>query len=281
MRPEFNHRKTLPRVQVLRGFTIVEMVVVIAVVVILGSMSVGFIQNAIASYVSTEQNVFLSEMADVALRRINRDIHNALPNSVRVASDGANSFVEFVPIESAGRYRSGNNATGGGDPLQFALADSSFEVFGTPVDVASGSKLVIYNLGIAGADIYDGSNLVDLSSVGNGLSSLTFAAKTFNLASPNSRFFIVRTASTYACDMTNGKLLYYSGYNIQSSQPASFAALNALATPRVVVDNIVGCSMDYTPGVLQRSGLVTIALHLAKNGGVVRLVGILNVVNSP
>lgn len=281
MRPEFNHQETLPRVRLLRGFTIVEMVVVIAVVVILGGMSLGFIQNAIASYVSTEQNVFLSEMADVALRRINRDIHNAVPNSVRVATDGANSFVEFVPIQSAGRYRSGNNAAGGGDALNFGLADTGFEIFGSPIDIASGSKLVIYNLGIAGADIYEGSNLVDISSVGAGLTSLTFSSKAFGLSSPNNRFFVVRTASSYACDMTNGKLLYYAGYNIQSSQPATLAALNGLATPRVVVDNVVGCSMDYAPGVLQRSGLVTIALHLARNGGVVRLVGVLNVVNSP
>lgn len=282
MHPESSKRRLMQRTLCSHGFTIVEMVVVIAVVVILGGMSMGFIQNAIASYVSTEQNVQLSDMADSALRKMNRDIHNALPNTVRVTSNGADSFVEFIPILTAGRYRAGVKADGSGDPLLFTSADTSFDVLGPPVDIAAGNKLVMYNLGIQGADAYEGgANWVTLTSTGNGLSNLTFPAKQFALASPNNRFFVVGNASSYACDMTNGRLLYYDGYGIQTSQPSSLSALNALATPRVVVDNVVGCSMDYTPGVLQRTGLVTIALHLAKNGGVVRLVGILNVVNSP
>lgn len=263
------------------GFTLIELVIVVAVTAILGGMSVAFIRNGIAGYVASEQQVTLADMADHALRLIARDVHNALPNSVRVSTNAGNSYLEFVPIISAGRYRSGSRADGSGDALRFDVADSSFDVLGDTQTVTVGSKLVIYNLGIDGADIYEGSNIASLTSVGNGLSNLTFTATTFALSSPSQRFFVVNTASSYVCDMTAGKLWLYPGYTIQSSQPVTLTALSSLATARLVVDGVTACSMQYTPGVLQRSGVVTITLQLSKANAVVRLAHWVNVVNSP
>ncbi len=260
------------------GFTLVEMVVVIAVIAIIGTMSVGFIRSSVASYISTEGNLELADRTDIALRRIARDVRNSLPNSMRVSVSGSNSYLEFIPIQGAGRYRSGASS---GDPLDFTAADTSFDVLGPSVNVSSGNKLVIYNLGIDVSDVYIGNNTAVISTVGNGIQNIGFASKQFALSSPNNRFFIVGGASSYVCDMSTGQLLQYAGYSFSSSQPSSLASLDSLTTKHVVLDGLTGCSIAYSPGVLQRTGVVTITLQVASNGAVVRLVHLVNVVNSP
>lgn len=267
------------------GFTLIEMVVVIAIVAIIGTMSTGFIRSSILSYVSTEQNLDLASQADFVLRKISRDIRNALPNSVRVTSSGGNQFLEFVPIAGAGRYRSGLAANGSGDILDFSATDSSFDVLSPPLDILAGSTLVIYNLGVDKADIYyspaSDNNTASILSAGNALTNISFNAKLFPQASPNNRFFVVRGASSYVCDMSRGELVLYSDYSILQSQPSSIALLDSITTKQIVVSGVSACTIRYAPGVLQRSGVITVALQLNNHNGSARLMHIVTVTNSP
>lgn len=263
------------------GFTLVEMVVVMTVIVILGSLSTGFIHQSIVGYVTTEQNVLMSSMADSALHKLGLDIHNALPNSIRITGDRTHTYMELVPIWAAGRYRTGLDTNGGGDPLLFNALDSGFDVLGLPVPVAAGNQLVIDNLGIPGADVYAGENVSALTVAGSRLNHLSMRPAMFKLSSPGNRFFIVQHAQSYVCDMSNGQLLLFSAYPIQNAQPASLSLLNRLGQSRVVVDHVVACSMQYTPGVLQSNGMVHVVLKLAQNNSVVQLYRTFSVLNSP
>lgn len=260
------------------GFTLVELVVVIAVIAILGAMSTQFLFSPVLGYTNTEAYTSMADTADTALRRMGRDVRNALPNSVRV--DASSRFLEFIPVASAGRYRVASNETGGGDPLDFTLASDSFDVFGPGLTVSATDQLVIYNLGIPGADAYNGDNRRALSAATNS-NTLSFSGGTFPLQSPSSRFFVVNRATSYICDLGNRQLLMYAGYSIQAAQPASLGALNGLATPRVLADNVTACSFNYSAGALQRSGIVAVNLELTRNNGVVRLVHFINLVNTP
>jgi MSHA biogenesis protein MshO len=262
------------------GFTIVELVVVITVVSILVAGAATFIRNPTQAYFDVENYANLTDRADTALRRISREMRNALPNSVRVTTNGADSFVEFIPVTAAGRYRAevGNNAAD--NPLDFSLSADSFDVLGAPVNVSGGSQLVIYNLGVSGADAYEGSNRRALSTSGS-LSSLAFSGGQFPQPSPSSRFYVVATATTFACDLTNRRLMMYSGYGIQSAQPASIGALNALASGRQIAANVTSCQIQYIPGALQRSGIVLIYLGLTQDTARVNLMQQVNIVNSP
>ncbi|HEY0906210.1 MAG TPA: type II secretion system protein [Methylophilus sp.] len=280
MRREFNVNVVDHRCRC-AGFTLIELVAVMLVVTILGAMSVGFIRSSVTGYVHSERNVELADRTDYALRRMARDVRNALPNSVRVAVNGNNSFLEYVPIVTAGRYRAGTDGSGSGDYLDFSLADSSFDVLGPTITASAGNKLVIYNLGIDVSDIYLGNNTADVVGGGSGLQKLTFTAKQFALASPNHRFYIVAGASSYACDRTNGRLLQYRNYSILTSQTNTVAGLNALTTASILLDGLTECVIEYAPGVLQRTGVVTITLKVESNGAVARLMHLVNVVNSP
>lgn len=250
----------------MRGFTLVELVIVITVTAIIGGISSTFIRHSVMAYVNSEAYYQLADRADVALRRMSRDVRNALPNSVWVSATG--NYVEFVPIRAGGRYRQDD----------FGRPDNIFSVLSEPLPVAAGDQLVIYNLGITGADVYAGDSIRTISSApGSNLTTVQFAGTAFPLPSPASRFYIVNGAVFYVCDLANRRLLMYSNVAIPSAHPANFNGLTA----RVVADDVTGCSFTYTEGVMQHSSVVTAQLELSKNGGVVRLVNLINVVNSP
>jgi MSHA biogenesis protein MshO len=265
----------------MKGFTLVEMVVVITIVAILAAASALFIRNPTQAFIDSENRANLTDRADTALRRMARDIRNALPNSVRTTTNGGDSFIEFVPVKSAGRYRASVGTSSLDDPLDFSLSADTFDVLGPSVTVSTGDKLVIYNLGVTGSDVYEGTNVRALLTTGNNLSTLSFNGGQFPLESPSSRFFVVSTPVTYACDMTNNSLLMYSGYAIQTTQPSTIVALNALATARKLASNLTACQINYDSGVLVRNGVVTIYLGFTQDVAKVNLMHQVNVANSP
>lgn len=272
-----------------KGFTLVEAVIVIAITGIIGGMVAVFMRGPINAYFDTARRAELTDVADTAVRRVARDVQSALPNSVRV--DGTGNFLELIPIRTAGRYRAEAGSAAADDPLDFTLAaDNSFDVLGPPVTVLAGDSLVVYNLGLPGvSDAYDAppAPLTSrrLATAGAGLVKVTFTptATPLPLPSPGSRFQIVGTPVTYACDVPGGTLWRFSGYAIQTGQPATIAALNAL--PGVVAaplaTGVTACTFAYTPGVLQRNGLVSMALSVMQSGETIVLQHQINVDNTP
>src|SRR3989344_5071783 len=113
-----------------RGFTLMEAIVVIMITGIIAVAVITFVREPILAYLDTARRAEVSDEADTAVRRIARDVQNALPNSVRVSGT---QFLEFVPITAAGRYRAGDPPPG--DPLDFTVPDatSAFDVLGPTV----------------------------------------------------------------------------------------------------------------------------------------------------
>ncbi|MEQ1600631.1 MAG: type II secretion system protein [Methylophilaceae bacterium] len=264
------------------GFTLVEMVVVITIVSLLAAGTALFIRNPMQSYIDSENRADLTDKADTALRRMARDMRNALPNSVRVTVSGSDSLIEFVPVKAAGRYRAAAGILASDDALDFSLSSDTFEVLGTAVKVDAGDKLVIYNLGIPGSDVYEGTNIRPLTTTGT-LINLSFSGGTFPLTSPSSRFFVVSTPVSYVCDMSTHQLVRVSGYAMQATPTASVAALYGLAsaTRSLLADKLTACSIHYDNAALQRNGIVTIALTFEQDNAKVTLMHQVNVVNSP
>ena len=265
-----------------RGFTLIEAIVVIVITgIIAGSISV-FMIGPVKGYFDTARRAEMSDIADTALRRMARDIQAALPNSVRVSGS---TVMEFVPMTAAGRYRSEKGVAVADDPLDFSAAsDGSFDVLGPIVTLASGDSIVIFNMGQSGADVYDGTSRRAVAAPVGAVSKVTFTpgGTQFPYASPGSRFQVVSTAVTYACDGV-GNLWRYSGYAIQNPQPTSIATLNSLAgvTKALIASNVTACSMIYTSGVLERNGLAYIKLAITEQGETVTLLHQVNVVNTP
>ena len=269
-----------------RGFTLVEVIVVIVITGILLGIVGMFGRRQIDAYVDVSNRAELSDAADTALRRIARDLQSALPNSVRQPAN----FLEFVPIHDAGRYRADVDNGGSGNTLDFgSVTDNSFDVLGPAVTITAGDELVIFNLGQTGSDVYAGSSRRAIATAAGSVSSLQFTLgsapnQQFPLASPSSRFQIVGTPVTYECSANAGNpelgtVIRHSGYGFQSSLasvPWPFGGVSA-----VLVNGVSFCSFSYTPAVLQRNGLVVLRLTLTRNGESVDLLHQVDVLNTP
>jgi len=264
------------------GFTLVEMIVVIAITGIIGAVVAVFIRRPVESYVDVARRGELSDIADTALRRITRDVRTALPNSVRIATAGNVTYLEYLQTNGGGRYRAATDSAGAGDVLEFVAADASFDVIGTMPTLAAGNSIVVYNLSPTGstANAYSGDNRAAYSS--NTSTTITLSpSKLFPFQSPAKRFQVVEGAVTYACDPLPagaGVLRRYWNYGIVSSQPAPpTGGSNAL-----LATNISGCSFTYSSsGGTARTGILALNLEITEGGESVRLFQQAHVSNVP
>lgn len=269
-----------------RGFTLIEASIVIVVMGVVAAAAAMFLRHPVEAYIDQARRADLSDAADTALRRMARDIQRALPNSVRV--DASGKVIEFLPIQAAGRYRAETDPAGGADFFDpTSSTDGSFEVLGPAVSVVAGDQLVIYNLGLAGADAYAGSNRRGILTPGAVTNiGYSLAAGQFPFASPSNRFQVVRTPVTYRCvDVAGGggAITRYEGYAIQAAQPldASVPPLSSAPNAAVLVDKVARCSFAYAPAVSQRNGLLTARVTLEAGGESVSLLHQIHVDNSP
>ena len=271
-----------------RGVTLIEMIVVIVITGIIATVVAVFIRRPVEGYIDAARRAELSDIADTALRRITRDLRTALPNSIRITAAGGATYLEYLQVSGGGRYRSDVDSGGGGDPLSFTAADTSFNVIGPMPALAAGNSIVIYNLNsdpaIATANAYVGDNRAGYSS--NTATTITLAAATlFPFTSPGKRFQVVQHPVTYVCDPGVGTLRRISGYAIQAAQPNNVAAapLSTAPTNALLASSITGCSFTYVTagGAAQRAGVVSLSLQVQQAGESVRLFQQANVSNVP
>lgn len=276
MRPSPTHQ---------RGFTLVELIMVIILMGIIGSMVAVFMKSPIDAYFDTARRAALSDVADTAVRRMARDIRKALPNSLRQSispNPANNQCIEFIPTRTGGRYRAVVNSAGNGDILSFTAADSSFDMLGVnsalaDQAIAAGDLIAVYNLGIPGADAYAGANTSAVTSIGAGTlaneTKINIASKLFPLASGSNRFHVIpgnETIVSYVC--SGGNLYRNSNYAYSSTCPTSGGRLLASG---------VTCNFVYNGSDLQRNGMVQININLSSSGETVGLYDEVNVNNSP
>jgi len=249
-----------------QGFTLVELIVVIAVVGILAGIVAVFIRHPVEGYLAATRRAELVDIADTALLRIARDVRAALPNSVRITHVGGVYYLEFLPVRDGGRYRAALTGAGGGDILDFTSgSDASFDVLGPAVSASAGQYLVIYNLGLdADSDAWQGGNRRAVTSSGS-VSNLAFTATgaPLPLESPSQRFFLADAPVSYVCDPAAHTIRRYWGYAPAASQPTSFGGGNSA----LLATRVKACGFTYDPGASQRLGQLTLWIQLENTDG--------------
>lgn len=280
-----------------RGFTLVELVVTIALSTIVVSFMAVFISGPVAAYNDQTRRAELVDLADNSLRRIARDVRRALPNSTRVRANGSVIALELLSTVDGARYRDtvpGNQAR----RLRFNNSDDSFNTVGAFANItkpfsSSNHYLAIYNVGVPGADAYELANVItpvgtqiDIAAdsiAGEDRVELSPAFK-FEFESPAKRVFLVDSPVSYLCDTAARTLTRYSGYSIDSSHAARDSAAElagAGAAATLIATDVASCSFAYAPGTAQRAGLLTVAMAVSEAGETVSLLHQVHVDNVP
>lgn len=261
-----------------RGFTLVELVMVIVIMGVIGAVVAVFMRSPIDAYFDSNRRAALTDTADTAVRRISRDVRKALPNSVRVPNP---QCLEFIPTRTGGRYRSAETVAGDNTSLNFAAADTTFNMLGqnslSPADqqIRVGDTIAVYNLGIAGASAYLGNNTAAVTSVADGVeTTIGIAATLFPLESGTLRFHVIPVEEqvvAYVC----------TGGNLRRTVTTGSFVSACPATGPVLATNMNSCTFVYNGNDLQRNGLVQIQLNLSANNEPVSLYHEVHVNNSP
>lgn len=301
------HNMRLPSSRLARGFTLLELVLVIVIIGVIGGMVAVFIRAPVLGYVQSAARVELSDAMDTALRRVGRGLRLALANSVRRTTDAdGRIYLEFLLTKTGGRYRAEDDGVASGSPLSFADVNSkTFTVVGAmptgPQAIAANDMIVVYNLGpgMSPANAYDCSGACNRATVsavaGNDVTLATnpFAAQAaatggdISFPSPDNRFAVVESAVTYVCDPAAGTLKRIWGYTIQAAQPANVAgAPLAGASNALLANGVIACEFSYDNAAgsmnSQRSGLVGLSLTLRDaNGETATLFHQVHVDNTP
>src|SRR5450631_695761 len=281
-----------------RGFTLVELVITIAVGSVVVAFMAMFIVMPMNAYSTQTQQAALVDAADSALRFMARDLRSALPNSVRVPSSGTGTVIELLATADGARYQDGGPVSNPALVLDFTTADGAFAttVPFTQLTLpwsSSSYYLSIYNVGVPGANAYEMANVITPALP---VTTITITAGStpnqnlvtlsppfqFTFGSPGKRVYLVSGPVSYLCDTAAGTLTRYSGYSIAITQPASAATLSAAgATAALVAANVASCQFTLTSGTAQRNALATLRLTITQNGQSVQLLNEVQVVNTP
>jgi MSHA biogenesis protein MshO len=290
------------RQQSLQGFTLIEAVVAIAITGIVAGIVALFLRIPVQGYVNSAERIELVDTADVALRRMTRDLRLALPNSIRTKTNGIDQeYIEFLLTKTGGRYLAEEDDDPNGKPLSFTSeTDLEFDIVGpVPTDAQAILKddyIVVYNLGehMGPADAYgncpSSCNIAQVAKTPTDktveLNANPFAKQSPAFPSPGRHFHVVSSPVTYVCNRTTRTLTRYSGYEISTVQP-TVAALGS-ATSALLANDVADCSFSYenASGSLAavRSGMVGLSLTLQKpagNSGAITLFHQVHVDNTP
>jgi MSHA biogenesis protein MshO len=265
-----------------RGFTLIELVMVIVIMGIIGSIVAVFMRQPIDAYFDSARRAGMTDIADTAVRRMGRDIRKALPNSVRIPNANC---LEFIPTKTGGRYRAEDAVAGDGSALSFAAADTGFNMMGSnntvPDDqhIKTGDVVVVYNLGIDGADAYAEQNTSRISADPASGTETTIAidSKLFPLPSGGSRFQVVpkdEKVVAYVCTGGNLRRTASSSFYLASSP-----SVCPVSGP-ILASNIT-CSFDYSGSDLQRNALIRVVMQIQQKDESVNLYHEIHINNTP
>jgi len=296
MTRRFSHSQVLFQ----RGFTLVELIIVIVLMGVIGGMVSVFMKGPIDAYVASGRRAALTDVADTVVRRMARDIRKALPNSINTSGD--NLCVEFIPTKTGGRYRADDTAAA----LGFGLpADTSFNMLGsntafagqpTPTDqqVADQDVVVVYNLGITGADAYANNNTAVVNGAPtvavaspaetavNITSSQPAGSPTFPLASGSNRFHVVPAGEkvvAYVC--SNNNVYRLTSTTLAHLCPTTVTSTSPDVSAAPLLARRASCDFNYGGSDLQRNALLSMRLQLTESDETVSLQHEVHVSNTP
>lgn len=296
----------LPAHAGVRGFTLIELVIVMVLMGVLASTFMIFFMPTVKGYFDARRRADLTDVADTALRKMNLDIRRAIPNSLNLidasTSGDATACFQMVPSVGGGRYRLGPDtvndaASCASNPLgqvgicsrypdntDLATTAQVFDVLiSTGQTPAVGDAVVINNQN--GGDVYlaSGGSRAQITAVAAppnvnfGELRLTIAANPAASGYAGGRYSLVAQGERsviYSC----------SGGKLYRNNPGTFVKANSCPTTGdVLATDVKSCDFMYDANIggTQQSGFLWVSLVLERQGEAIRMESGSHVDNQP
>jgi MSHA biogenesis protein MshO len=242
----------------IRGFTLVELIVVMVLMGILAASFTVFFKPAVDAFFDARRRADMTDAADTALRKITQDIRRAVPNSLNLidgtTTDGNAACLQIVPTIGGGRYRTNIDLA---DAAAVALNKDSSAPFKMSILSSQGTSaaqdhfVVINNQN--GDDVYNGPSRATVTDFGP---PLTLNANPTASGYMGGRFQLVsnlETAVMYTC----------ANNTLTRKTLTDFTKKTACETDgALVAGNVAGCTFTYDDAGAT-NGLLTMTLVLA------------------
>lgn len=283
----------------MRGFTLIELIMVIIITGILAATLTIFLKPVIDGYFDTRRRADLTDIADTALRRMAKDIRSAVPNSIRSVSP---TCFQLVPTITGGRYRMASDTVNDtpaplpcspsatcSAPLDVTQATTVFDVLSPVVTMPALNDWVVVDNQNAG-DVYAVTNRARISATPSaptrptdGLLRIAIASTQFPSGYDGGRFVVVPNAEKTVFYSCVGSTPSFTLYRTVADFSANQAATCIATSGAVVATDIASCAFVYDPnqGATQQSGFVWMQLKLSRSGESVTLAHGVHVDNVP
>lgn len=244
----------------LRGFTLIELIIVITLLAVLALGVSSYIGLGASMYSdATEREQVLNQSRFVA-ERLQRELRNAAPNSIRTADAALLRCIEFAPIVASGVYLQAPVAPDTGNQLRLALTNWQGSYLGLPFTIYprelddiytnSGSTVLLAGSEPDDADGNSATRTVMLSS-----------NHSFPLNSPEQRFYLLAANPvSYCFNGVDGSIRRYSDYNYSAAQPLPPAGMATL-----MAGNVQQVRFAITDAVLTRNSVVNLLLQFGQS----------------
>lgn len=252
-----------------RGFTLVELVIAITISVIVMIFAAMFIGAPVAAYQTQSRRADLITDVSGAWPRMERDLREALPNSLRAHRNGNIVVLEMLAVEGVARY--------------MAPPSALFTTAGRLPSLNSNRYFLwVNNSAAPDADPYSvpgsmtpAGTVITIADGASGQSQVTTApAAAFAVNSPRHRIYLLSGPVTYLCDEGQGTLRRFAGYTIAANQAARDTSAELAAAGgavALVAQGLTSCNFAASARNATQSQTAAVRLTTTRNGDVVTL----------
>lgn len=260
------------------GFTLLEMVITIVVSSIMAIGIVSFIGDAVTGFISAGNRNQLSSAGRTVVDRIALELHNALPNSIRVttAAPNGDQCLEFIPFLGASSYVNPPFTGNGGD--EFEVINFNPSLIAGP---ASGLFAVIYPINLEA--VYEDpipsagpraeiDQISDPAPADGRVTVTLTGTHRFSRRSPVDRIYVTESPVSFC--ISGNYLFRYQNYGFENTQP-QVAGLPATAPDRALISDSISnaalTAFTIQEATLRRNAIVSINLNFVDTLDTVRL----------